>query len=67
MDWILSPFNKFIMPQQLPQLEKTEHERYLDTIYHEKQVKELCAVHALNNLFQESFFSKSLLDDICLE
>lgn len=22
------------------------------TIYHEKQVKELCALHALNNLFQ---------------
>ncbi|CAG9095678.1 hypothetical protein JYU34_007089 [Plutella xylostella] len=36
------------------------------TIYHEKQVKELCALHALNNLFQtESSFTKSELDVIC--
>ncbi|XP_066998353.1 josephin-like protein isoform X2 [Anabrus simplex] len=36
------------------------------TIYHEKQVKELCALHALNNLFQENnAFSKSELDSIC--
>ena len=36
-------------------------------IYHEKQVKEMCALHALNNLFQENFFNKSILDEICLE
>ncbi|XP_053625504.1 josephin-2 [Plodia interpunctella] len=36
------------------------------TIYHEKQVKELCALHALNNLFQtRGTFSKSELDSIC--
>ncbi|KAM3961778.1 josephin domain containing [Aphomia sociella] len=36
------------------------------TIYHEKQVKELCALHALNNLFQtRGTFSKSELDTIC--
>ncbi|CAH0406691.1 unnamed protein product [Chilo suppressalis] len=36
------------------------------TIYHEKQVKELCALHALNNLFQtRGTFSKSELDAIC--
>ncbi|XP_063360076.1 josephin-2 [Cydia amplana] len=36
------------------------------TIYHEKQVKELCALHALNNLFQErGTFSKNELDGIC--
>lgn len=36
------------------------------TIYHERQVKELCALHALNNLFQESnTFTKSELDAIC--
>lgn len=36
------------------------------TIYHEKQVKELCALHALNNLFQmRGTFSKSELDGIC--
>ncbi|XP_022125292.2 josephin-1 [Pieris rapae] len=35
-------------------------------IYHEKQVKELCALHALNNLFQTpNTFSKSDLDTIC--
>ncbi|XP_049866843.1 josephin-2 isoform X2 [Pectinophora gossypiella] len=35
------------------------------TIYHEKQVKELCALHALNNLFQKGSYSKSELDAIC--
>ncbi|KAK7790275.1 hypothetical protein R5R35_012641 [Gryllus longicercus] len=36
------------------------------TIYHERQVKELCALHALNNLFQEcNAFTKSELDGIC--
>ena len=35
-------------------------------IYHEKQSREMCALHALNNLFQdESAFSKKELDDIC--
>ncbi|XP_014663168.1 PREDICTED: josephin-1-like [Priapulus caudatus] len=35
-------------------------------IYHEKQVKELCALHALNNLFQEeNTFTKQVLDEIC--
>lgn len=35
-------------------------------VYHEKQVKELCALHALNNLFQNSSsFTKQQLDSIC--
>ncbi|XP_071548398.1 josephin-2-like isoform X1 [Panulirus ornatus] len=35
-------------------------------IYHEKQIKELCALHSLNNLFQDSgAFAKSELDSIC--
>ncbi|CAH0554595.1 unnamed protein product [Brassicogethes aeneus] len=35
-------------------------------IYHEKQVRELCALHALNNLFQSrDAFSKIELDSIC--
>lgn len=35
------------------------------SIYHEKQVKQLCAVHALNNLFQDkNAFSKADLDGI---
>lgn len=35
-------------------------------VYHERQVKELCALHALNNLFQDgSAFSKQTLDEIC--
>jgi len=34
--------------------------------YHEKQVLSLCALHALNNLFQErGSYSKSELDEIC--
>ncbi|XP_003700379.1 josephin domain containing [Megachile rotundata] len=35
------------------------------SIYHEKQIKELCALHALNNLFQERGFNKQKLDQIC--
>ncbi|XP_022201567.2 josephin-1 [Nilaparvata lugens] len=35
-------------------------------VYHEKQVKQLCALHALNNLFQQPCtFSKEELDTIC--
>lgn len=34
-------------------------------IYHEKQVRELCALHALNNLFQGRSFTKLELDEIC--
>jgi len=35
-------------------------------IYHEKQVKEMCALHALNNLFQDKeAFNKQMLDNIC--
>ena len=37
------------------------------SIYHEKQVKELCALHTLNNLFQEKLFTKAQLDDICVQ
>ena len=36
-------------------------------IYHEKQQKELCALHALNNMYQEPYFTKKILDDICIE
>uniref|UniRef100_A0A2C9K6S3 Josephin-2 n=1 Tax=Biomphalaria glabrata TaxID=6526 RepID=A0A2C9K6S3_BIOGL len=36
-------------------------------LYHERQVKELCALHALNNLMQKKdAFTKKDLDDICL-
>jgi len=35
-------------------------------IYHERQSKELCAVHALNNIFQtKNAFSQKQLDSIC--
>lgn len=35
-------------------------------IYHEKQHFELCALHALNNVFQDgNAFNKELLDEIC--
>lgn len=37
-----------------------------ERIYHEKQCKQMCALHALNNLFQsETAFTKSDLDVIC--
>ena len=39
----------------------------LNNIYHEKQVKELCALHTLNNLFQEKYYTKAKLDDICVK
>ena len=35
------------------------------TIYHEKQSKQLCALHTLNNLFQKDAFTKSQLDELC--
>jgi josephin len=35
-------------------------------LYHEKQVKQLCALHALNNLFQDkNAFCQKDLDSIC--
>ncbi|KAK7590863.1 hypothetical protein V9T40_002476 [Parthenolecanium corni] len=37
-----------------------------EPVYHEKQVKEFCALHALNNLFQkDDAFLKSELDAVC--
>lgn len=36
-------------------------------VYHEKQSRELCAVHSLNNVFQEQIFTKELLDEICIQ
>ena len=34
--------------------------------YHERQVKQLCALHALNNLLQDkTAFRQKDLDDIC--
>ena len=36
-------------------------------IYHEKQSRELCALHALNNLFQERVFTKRDFDNICYQ
>lgn len=39
-----------------------------DDVYHERQSKELCALHALNNLFQSGCaFSKKELDEICVK
>ena len=63
MDWILgtktnNKSNKLDNHEVLDQASGTR-------IYHEKQIKELCALHALNNLFQENFFTKTILDQIC--
>ncbi|XP_063701900.1 josephin-2 [Culicoides brevitarsis] len=37
------------------------------SVYHERQQRELCAMHALNNTFQEKVFTKEFLDEICLQ
>ena len=34
-------------------------------IYHEKQRRQLCLLHALNNLLQGKVFAQSDLDQIC--
>ena len=35
-------------------------------VYHERQRFELCALHALNNVFQDPMaFTKEQLDEIC--
>ena len=60
MNWINSKFVKNKIPAS-----PTNDE--LNSIYHEKQVKELCALHALNNLFQNKFFTKQILDELCVE
>lgn len=37
-------------------------------IYHERQTRMLCALHSLNNLFQDpNAFSKEMLDDLCYQ
>ncbi|ALC40677.1 CG3781 [Drosophila busckii] len=36
------------------------------SVYHEKQMRQLCALHALNNLFQgDHSYTKTELDNIC--
>lgn len=41
---------------------------YSVSIYHERQSKQLCALHALNNLFQDAkAYTKQDLDAICKE
>lgn len=34
-------------------------------LYHEKQSRQLCLLHALNNLFQRKEYKKEELDQIC--
>uniref|UniRef100_A0A915IGN3 Josephin-2 n=1 Tax=Romanomermis culicivorax TaxID=13658 RepID=A0A915IGN3_ROMCU len=36
-----------------------------NSIYHERQSWQLCAMHSLNNLFQGVAFTRDSLDDIC--
>ncbi|KAM8930521.1 josephin-2 [Pelodytes ibericus] len=36
-----------------------------DTVFHERQRLELCAVHALNNLLQKPEISQQLAEEIC--
>jgi len=37
----------------------------INGIFHERQKRELCALHALNNVFQHREFTKEELDEIC--
>merc|ERR1712037_461453 len=37
----------------------------INGIFHERQRRELCALHALNNVFQHKEFSKDELDQVC--
>ena len=34
-------------------------------VYHERQSRQLCLLHSLNNLFQEKVFQKQDFDLIC--
>jgi len=44
----------------------TEDDQRENSIYHEKQSKQLCALHTLNNLFQNpNAFTKPMLDELC--
>ena len=41
-----------------------EHKDHV--IYHEKQRKQFCAIHSINNLFQEAnICTKEKLDEVC--
>ena len=64
MDWIVKFLNKSSCKEEINEAVQDESGV---RIYHEKQIKELCALHALNNLFQESYFTKAMLDDICVQ
>ena len=37
----------------------------MSVLYHERQVRQLCALHVLNGLFQGPRFTKADLDRIC--
>lgn len=48
--------------------QETKSKGIHNEIYHERQSKQLCALHALNNLFQDKeAFTKKELDEICSE
>nr|CAD2170534.1 unnamed protein product [Meloidogyne enterolobii] len=49
------------MKRQDPSCSSSEKQQ----IYHEKQRKQLCLLHTLNNLFQRREFSQQELDEIC--
>lgn len=58
--------NVYQVDQKHP--EQSQQHQPVTTIYHERQSKQLCALHALNNLFQNpQAFRKHDLDAICKE
>lgn len=46
---------------------KVDAQSAYSNIYHERQVKELCAMHAINNLLQKKAFVQKDIDRICTE
>lgn len=59
-------YSYFILKEQMVNKMGEKAENGDMKLYHERQVKELCALHALNNLLQsEQAFTKKDLDDIC--
>nr|XP_017089740.2 josephin-like protein [Drosophila bipectinata] len=56
----------FIRSSMLQEVQEEEEDPVTRMIYHERQTRHLCGLHALNNLFQcPGMFSKSDLDHYC--
>lgn len=43
------------------------HNKAEKDVYHERQVKQMCAIHAINNILQSQAFQQKDIDKICEE